>query len=315
MKLPILLITALAIASACTTGTDQPVQSAQPSTPSASVQPYVLENTEVRDIHAKQLNRDYQVFVSLPDGYAASKQTYPVLFVTDANYGFPLVRSITQRIGNHSKQLKEFILVGLSYAKGDSPTQSRDRDYTPTVRREDAGNKGETDEKMHYGEAEGYRRFVKDEVFPLIAQNYRADMAHKVIAGHSYGSLFGAYVLLADPTMFEHYILSSPSLWYDDHVMFKQLRAYIATHDDLPAKVYLATGEYEGLNPNPKVRNPRYATDMDMVADMRRFEQQLRAQHYPSLQIQSAVIADEDHLTVNPATYTRGLIWALGRGS
>ena len=30
---------------------------------------YALENTEVRDIHAKALNRDYQVYVALPDSY------------------------------------------------------------------------------------------------------------------------------------------------------------------------------------------------------------------------------------------------------
>ena len=60
------------------------------------------------------------------------------------------------------------------------------RDYTPGVH----GDRGATSDMpgrpVVYGEAEGYRRFVADEVFPFIASHYRADMAHKVFAGHSY---------------------------------------------------------------------------------------------------------------------------------
>ncbi|MET0857980.1 MAG: alpha/beta hydrolase, partial [Telluria sp.] len=47
---------------------------------------YVLDNTEVRDIRAQALKRDYQLFVALPDSYRDSSQRYPVVFVTDANY-------------------------------------------------------------------------------------------------------------------------------------------------------------------------------------------------------------------------------------
>ncbi|MGZ8290426.1 MAG: hypothetical protein ACXW2U_19415 [Telluria sp.] len=73
-------------------------------------QPYVLENTEVRDIRARTLNRDYQVFVSLPRDYAQSTRTYPVLFVTDATYAFPLIRSIAKRVRNGGEDLEDFIL-------------------------------------------------------------------------------------------------------------------------------------------------------------------------------------------------------------
>ena len=33
---------------------------------------YVLGDTEVRDVHARALNRDYQVFVALPESYRSS---------------------------------------------------------------------------------------------------------------------------------------------------------------------------------------------------------------------------------------------------
>jgi uncharacterized protein len=57
----------------------------------AQPRPYVLEGTEVHSILSKILSRDYEIFVSLPESYASSQKPYPVLFITDANYAFPVV--------------------------------------------------------------------------------------------------------------------------------------------------------------------------------------------------------------------------------
>lgn len=72
---------------------------------------YALDHTEVRDVHAAALKRDYQLFVALPDSYAKSDRSYPVLFLVNADYSFPLVRSIAQRLHKHSG-MEEVIVVG-----------------------------------------------------------------------------------------------------------------------------------------------------------------------------------------------------------
>lgn len=271
--------------------------------------PYVLEGTEVRDIRAKGLQRDYQLFVSLPPSYGVSTRMYPVLFVTDANYAFPLIRSIARRIGNGGQDVEEFILVGLSYAKGDSPEYSRRRDYTPTRNGDRLAVSDMPGRNPVFGEAEAYRRFIADEVFPVIAQHYRADMKRKIYAGHSYGGLFGVHVLLTEPTMFQHYIIGSPSLWFDHRMEFGEEQTYANAHSDLPAKVFLAVASFETTN--HRSANPRYSKSIDMLRDLDALERVLKSRHYPSLQIESTVIADEDHLTVYPALITRGLKWAL----
>jgi predicted alpha/beta superfamily hydrolase len=275
---------------------------------------YVLPDTEVREIHAARLNRDYELYVSLPPSYASSGAgSYPVVFVTDAPYAFPLTRAIAARIGGHSKALPEFILVGLAYAKGDTPEYSRRRDYTPSAHG-DAGAVSDMPGRAPvYGEAEGYRRFLADEVFPFVASHYRANMAHKVFAGHSYGSLFGAWVLLTEPSMFEGYVLGSPSLWFDDRLLFAREHAWAASHADLRANVYLGAGGFEA--PATKgARDPRYNTgsNADMVGDMRAFAGALASHHYPGLRLRADVVAGEDHLTVAPVLITRGLLWTLG---
>lgn len=260
---------------------------------------YTLARTEVHPLPAKALQRSYQLFVSLPASYEAEPQRrYPVLFITDADYGFPLLRSIARRVGDQGRGLEDFILIGLSYSDGDSPTVSRNRDYTPSPRRDGGGS------SKVYGEAEGYRRYLADEVLPYVAKTWRADMNRKVFAGHSYGGLLGAHILLNTPRMFEHYILSSPSLWFDDDLLMKRAKAVASKHEDLPAHVLLLAGAKE---------RPRGARDEgdDIVGDMRRFEATLRAGKLRGLKIESQVIADEDHLSAAPSAFTRGLRWAL----
>lgn len=274
--------------------------------------PYTLAGTEVRDLHATTLGRDYQLYVSLPASYGSGNRSYPVVFVADAPYAFPIARAIEARVTGHSKELPEFIVIGLSYAKGDTPEYSRRRDYTPSPRGDKDAVSDMPGRKPVYGEAEGYRRFLADDVFPFVATHYRADMTRKVFAGHSYGSLFGAYVLTTSPEMFDGYILGSPSLWFDHHALDARERAFAAAHTDLRARVYLGAGGFETKAPKSRPHDPRYDSDGDMVADTNAFARVLASRRYPGLHVRSEVIADENHLTVAPILMTHGLLWTLG---
>jgi predicted alpha/beta superfamily hydrolase len=264
--------------------------------------PYVLDDTAVHTLHAKDLKRDYDVLVSLPPSYKTSTKRFPVLFVTDAPYAFPVVRAIAKRVGDRGEGLEEFILVGLAYAKGDTPEFSRRRDYTPTETA-DIGLKSDMPGRaVKHGEAEGYRRFIAADVFPLIERTYRADMSRKIFVGHSYGSLFGLHVLFTEPSMFDQYILGSPSTWYGKRVMFEREKAYAAIHKDLKAGVFFGVGGLEVKKPG---------TSVDTVADMQELERVLKSHRYPGLRTASRVFDEEDHLSVAPRIITSGLKWAL----
>lgn len=62
--------------------------------------------------------------------------------------------------------------------------------------------------------------------------------------GSSLGGLFGAWVLLNEPSTFRRYRLSSPSLWWDGGVIFQHEAAYAQSHD-LTARVLVSVGELE----------------------------------------------------------------------
>jgi len=277
-----------------------PLAKAAPAAPP----PYILANTEVRDIRAKTLGRDYQVFVALPDSYATSKRAYPVVFVVDADYAFPVVRNIASRLHRHAG-MEEAIVVGLSYAKGDAAVFSRRRDYTPTTPRKHAYRSDMPGRPPAFGEASAYGRYLTGEVFPFIARHYRADMRRKIFVGHSYGSLLGLQMMLDSPRSFEHYILGSPSLWFDAGIMFEREQAYAARNKDLPASVLFGIGSLETLAPGKK--RSRSEEDADMVADLREFDAALKGRGYQHLRTRLKVFADEDHASVLPMVVTHGL--------
>ncbi|WP_333586209.1 alpha/beta hydrolase [Phenylobacterium sp.] len=261
--------------------------------------PYVLKGTQVWTVPDPAQGRDYQVFVSLPPSYDSdAERRYPVLYVTDADYAFPILRQITRRLNLQGPVVEEFILVGLSYAVGEDGVASRNRDYTPTA-------KGVRDAAAHGG-GPAYQRYLKDQVLPFIEGRFRADPERRVLLGHSYGGLLGGQILFTEPEMFSAYVLGSPSIWFAQRHLMRMETAYAQAHDDLPAEVFIYIGGWE--RPGPSRRNTR---DTDMVADVRALESALKGRGYPSLKISTQVLEDEDHLSVAPLGFTRALVAVL----
>ena len=294
-----------ALAFACTrplpaATREAPGDAGPPTAQSAGGRPYELLGTQVWAVPDPLSHRTYQVFVSLPAGYDGDPgRRYPVLYVADADYAFPMVRAVARRLNGDGARIKDFILVGLSYAGGEDAMASRRRDYTPTP-----GGAPDAPTGAVYGGGPAYQDYLKRRVIPFVAARYRTDEASRYFLGHSYGGLLGAQILLSDPTLFRGYVLGSPSLWYDRHAMLETERVYTLHHHDLPASVYLYVGEYERVRPG----DPRYAGNRnDMVGDAETFARTLRDRHYPSLRLEAEVLNDEDHLTAAPRGATHGL--------
>lgn len=280
--------------------TDQPA-TVQPASADAQAEgrPYQIDETQVWSVPDPVSGRKYEVYVALPKSYADSpERSYPVLYVTDAPYAFPLIRAISRRVGDEEQGLEDFLIIGLSYAEGDGPKYSRNRDYTPTPT-----TSAQAAKSGPYGEAEAYRVYIRDQVIPFIEGKFRTDPARRMYMGHSYGALLGAHTLFTEPAMFSHYILGSPSLWYANQHMMKVEEAYAAKAKDLPANVFMYMGSYEAARPG----DPRYNQDSDMVADMLTFERRLKSRNYPSFSVASVVLDEENHMSVFPPGLTRGL--------
>lgn len=172
-----------------------------PDAPSEGA-PYVLKSTQVWTVPDPVSGRDYEVFVSLPASYETNPQRrYPVLYVTDADYAFPIIRQIARRVNLDGPVIEEFILVGLSYSRGDNGTVSRNRDYTPTP------NGPSSASSTLHGGGPAYQTYLKTQALPFVESRFRVDSARRI--------LLGAQILFTDHGLFHAYVLGSPSFWYD----------------------------------------------------------------------------------------------------
>lgn len=272
---------------------------AEPSASADAAPPFQIERSHVHALASRTLGRTYEIYVKLPPGYDRpenAQRKYPAVYLTDGPYTFQVASGISRVPFNHGT-FEEFILVGLSYARGEDPVQSRERDLTPFP--------DLRDKPYPTGGAAAYLDFLENEAMPLVETAYRIDSAQRTLAGQSFGGLFGLWVLFTEPRLFRNYVLTSVSLWYNRRAMFPLEARFAGQHQDLSANVYFAIGANE--HPAPCGRKAGECSDDDMVADQAAMVKALRSRRYRSLKVHAKIVDGAYHTTTFPV----GLLWAL----
>lgn len=254
--------------------------------------PVTLPRTEVRELRARS-GIAYKLYVSTPPGYARTAR-YPVVYLLDADYSFAVAKNITDHLTQRN-HLPDVLVVAIGYdgvqTYPDIYRANRTRDYTPTHSME--GGYGPEIQK-HSGGGPAFRDFLRGELFPFVEKEYATD-GRRVLVGHSYGGLFASWVFLTSPEMFGAYVIVSPSLWYDQHMLLRLVDG-VAPGGRPPAKVFLSVGTLEG-------------TQQAMLNDLRQLHDALAARHLPGLALKLVPLEDETHNSVFPAALGKGLRW------
>lgn len=258
---------------------------------SSATTSYELPRSSVIELVEKSSGRIYPLFIQLPPSYAANTdQIYPVIYLTDAHYSFPIV-SGAMRFPMNNGVMQHAIIVALSYEKGSVGSNSRIRDFTPTVAKS---------WKQETGNAKGHMAFLRDTVMPFIEKSYRASKTDTTFVGNSLGGLFGVYVLLTEPDLFSNYILGSPSVWFDDNAILNMSFSKPQTK----IKVYLSVGEYE---------TPAFGEGQDMVAGAVQLRDKIAAyRSEEDIEINFSIVSGASHATAFPTTAIQGLDWVYG---
>lgn len=162
------------------------------------------------------------IYISVPTFYENSEERYPVLFVLDAEGNFPFATGMMHFLGQTGRQPK-MIVVGI-------PNTDRGRDFTPSVI---------ADYKS--GGADQFIRFLKEELFPYVEENYRTE-PFKVLYGHSLTGMFSIYCLNKEPDLFQAHIAVSPALNYDNNYLFRRFNNQLGTTDEKHRFLYMAVG-------------------------------------------------------------------------
>ena len=270
-----------------------------------------LAGTEVHYLRSEHVGDEFKVFVGHCGGSDGAAPV--VLYVSDANGLFASAVDIV-RLMQLSAHLPPILVVGIGYRMGaiGDTVGVRTRDFTPTS---DPLIARISPAVTVMGGAERFLAFIRDELQPWVRARYRVDAEDSAYFGHSLGGLFGTYVLLTEPATFRRYGIGSPSLWWDNDMMFEYEATYAKTHDNLPAKVFFAVGAFEDHDGRQREASRLPAEErakaglryIDMVADTERMVAALRTRQYPNLDIASVVLADEFHITVPHLNLSRSL--------
>jgi predicted alpha/beta superfamily hydrolase len=199
------------------------------------------------------------------------------------------------------------LIVGIGYAEDSDPVEAfrdsmtrRDVDLTPVRdQAEEKSMEQRFKRPAPSGDAANFHKFIKDELIPLIEHEYRADPARRILAGHSYGGLFAAYVLFETPDLFDTLIVGSPTLSYGNRLTFQREEAFAKENKKLAAKVYLFVGEDEEFVAEPT------------VSDTLRFAAILESRNYEGFSLVKQIFPTLNHCDVVAPGYQAGLKFAL----
>lgn len=136
--------------------------------------------------------RSYLVSLAWPSG-APPIDGWPAALVLDTPQ-FERVKA--QTVG--SELAWPAALIGVGYAQ----TPAREEDYPP------CNEAGET------GGAAAFLHFLQQALIPAVCQRLQLNTQHLCLCGHSLAGLFALYVLGHDRSLFQSFLISSPSVWW-----------------------------------------------------------------------------------------------------
>ena len=281
--------------------------------------PVSIIRTEVHEVASRHAEADLQIWIAVPsvNPRVPTPETLPVLYVTDADLFFGTATEMTRIMHQLFGELPPILVVGLAYGTDDPAVQGeiRNRDLTPSAdagfeamaRQMDPGWEPLLPDGRRMGRADQFLDFIQGEVAPLVADLHPVAESGHTLFGASLGGLFTLYAFLTRPGTFDHYIASSPAIWWDKEMLFAVEERMAKAREDVEATLYMGVGALEEGVGLPWLDAFKTVTNVERMAGL------LNSRAYPSLRLEHRVFEGETHTTVVPAVLTRGLRMAYGR--
>jgi len=240
--------------------------------------PFVLG--EIHELQSKILGEKRILNIYLPEGYNEKDSiNYPVIYLLDgsANEDFIHIVGLVQYNSfEWINRLPKSIVVGIA-------TVDRRKDFTfPT--------NIEADRKLYptTGHSDKFISFLQNELQPFIDKQFKTTSS-KTIIGQSLGGLLATEILLKHPTLFNRYIIVSPSLWWDNGSLLNQNSEILNADFKQQTDIYIGVGK-EGLTPTaiPRV----------MEVDANLLVEKIKSTKCKTVKVLFDYLPDEDHATI-----------------
>lgn len=239
-----------------------------------------LPSTYGHTLRSKLNGAEYLLTVVVPADYESSPDSrYPTLYVMDGNRWARFLSVLLPRFASRGA-VPPFIVVGVDYS--DAAERYQDyglvsQRYYPMSPKRGAVN---------------FMRVMKEEIISFVDSNYRTDPKDRGIGGHSLGGWFAAYALLHESETFQRFWISSPSLFYEDEILFKDFAQFGERRISRPLYVFMDVGAEELPN---------------MLGTLDRFGQKLIEAHPDKIISRTFVVPETNHMTVVPSVFAPAL--------
>lgn len=245
----------------------------------------------VDEIRSQILGEQRVLNIYLPEGYS-DKDTvrYPVVYLLDgsADEDFIHVTGIYQFSSfEWVARAPKSIIVGIANV-------DRRRDFTfPTT---------DEQQKKDYpttGHSQKFIDFIGNELQPFIQKKYLTN-GYRTIIGESLGGLLTTEILFKHPSLFDQYIIVSPSIWWDNGSILNLNSDSLKNSLKEKTKVFIAVGQ-EGLTPTvvPRV----------MEVDAHLLAEKLKEIKNANLDVYLDYLPGEDHGTIMHQAVYDALRW------
>ncbi len=247
------------------------------------------------------------VSVGLPARHE-SLDRMPLVLCLDGPWVFGTTLDAT-RIMSMSGEAPEALVVGLSFADRSMGEYLRQRArwFTPTpfVPPAITGVKGVTAEEC--GQAHVLMDFIAGQLMAAIDEQVCGpagiEISERWLVGHSFSGLFGLRTLLTDATLFDKWLLASPSIWWDNRSILELEAAYASANDDLRARVFTSYGGEE----DAAADSVEVGSEFRMGANVEQLVATLNGRGYANLELSHQVLPGDGHASSVGAAISKGL--------
>lgn len=222
----------------------------------AAEAPFTLDRSVVTGV-ATPTGRHYRVLVAWPDGPPPATG-WPVLYVLDGDDNFAATVSTARRLARAGARsgVEPGVVVGIA----SEDLARRVLDYTPPAPGY-AIPTGAPASGLATGGGDAFLDVMRDRIQPEIARRLKIDPNRQTILGHSFGGLLVLHALSARPNQFQTYVAISPSLWFGDGAVARQLSGAKPR-----ANVLIAAGDREG---GPASAVPNFPTAQSLAETLK----------------------------------------------
>jgi predicted alpha/beta superfamily hydrolase len=179
---------------------------------------------QTRTLNSEILDETRTIKVWLPESYAKSSATYPVMYLLDAEMSMRFAKAAATVAELGDGKIPEMIVVGID-------NTNRNRDVFPG---KDGVKSG----------ADDFLAFLTGELFPQIDNVFRTT-DYRILTGHSNSALFVVYALMKQPESFNSYFAISPMLGWRKPEMLGLARQSFANFPNRNTFLYIEYGEQD----------------------------------------------------------------------